>query len=89
MDRSNCTIDQSTLFNIHLIKSTLPILSLVTCISAIALLVHYKFYRSFNYRLILYLLLSHVLNATVNSFQVLFIWSVLDTSSKMERRVFA
>ena len=58
----NCTVEDCTLLCIYYAMSTL---SLVMCMVAIAVMIYYKFYRSFNYRLILYLLISFLINALI------------------------
>ena len=46
--------------------STLSILSLVICIVGIFVLVYYKLYHSYHYRLVLYLFISFLIKAIVN-----------------------
>ena len=56
----NCTVKEC----IHSwIDLGLSIPSVVTCVVAIAVMIYYKFYCSFNYRLILYLLISFLIKA--------------------------
>ena len=75
MNEGNCTID-GLIHSIRIIKLILPIVSLLSCIGAISLFIYYQFYRSFNYRLILYLLLSHLVKAVINCLQLFYIWGV-------------
>ena len=80
MNESNCTID-GLIHSIRIIKLILPIVALLSCIGAISLFLYYQFYRSFNYRLILYLLLSHVVHAIINCLQLFYIWEVVEVPS--------
>ena len=63
------------MFNMDLVGSLLAVLSLVMCVVAIATLAYYKFYRSFNYRLILYLLISFFLDAVTSCLVLLLAWN--------------
>ena len=73
---SNCTFSNSTLLDVvHLLGAVLSMLSLIMCIVAIAILVHYKLYRLFNYRLILYLIVSFLIKSTSNSLELPFFWN--------------
>ena len=69
----NCTLSNSTLLTTNLIRVGLGLLSLPVCAGAIALVSYYRFYRSFNYRLILYLLVSFINDAVANSFELPFV----------------
>ena len=71
----NCTLSNSTLFTTDLIRTILAIGSLPMCAVAILLMMYYRFYQSFNYRLILYLLISFVIDAMANSIQLPFVLS--------------
>ena len=61
------------------------IISIVTCVLAIAVMIYFKFYRSFNYRLILYLLISFLLYAiSLTSISILaLVFSCLDSSDDL------
>ena len=60
----NCEVDSPAL---RCMGFALSILSLLMCTAAITAIVYYKFYRSFNYRLILYLLISFLIEAIFTS----------------------
>ena len=58
----NCTVEHCNLLSIYYAVS---ILSVVMCMVTIAVMIYYKFYRSFNYRLILYLLVSFLVKVLI------------------------
>ena len=62
----NYTVGECTLFGIIFLLSTL---NLVMCMVAIAATLFYKFYRSFNYRLILYQLISFLIKELITMTQ--------------------
>ena len=71
------------MFNMELISSMLAILSLAMCIVAIATLIYYKFYRSFNYRLVLYLLISFFLDALTTCLVLSLTWYYYSKTAKL------
>ena len=83
MDKSNyCNISNSTLLAVDIISSTFPIVSVIACALALVLIAYYKLHHSFNYRLVLYLLVSHFMNSVTNTLQVPFLWLKNDTNKE-------
>ena len=53
-------------------RASLALASAILCVAAVVLLVYSKLYRSFHYRLILYLLIANIINCLFDALQMLF-----------------
>ena len=75
MDKTNyCDFSDSSSLTIDIISTTFPIVSVVTCALALVLIAYYKLHHSFNYRLVLYLLVAHLMNSITDTLQISFLW---------------
>ena len=57
-----------------LARCSLAVASTILCVAAVILLVYKKLYKSFNYRLILYLLVASIINSVTDTLQMPFYW---------------
>ena len=60
--------------DVDLARYSLAIASAILCVAAVILLVYKKLYSSFNYRLILYLLIASIINSVIDTLQMPFLW---------------
>ena len=82
MDKTDyCNISASTLLKIDIISTTLPVVAVVSSTLAVLLLTYYKLYRSPAHRLILYMLLSQLMNSSTDTLQIPFLWLRNDVSN--------
>ena len=60
--------------DVDLARYSLAVASAILCVAAVILLVYKKLYTSFNYRLILYLLIASIINSVTDTLQMPFYW---------------
>ena len=71
----NCPNTSNSKWNdadIDIARASVSLASAILCVAAVVLLVYSKLYSSFNYRLILYLLIASIINCVVDTLQVPF-----------------
>ena len=73
-DSANSSTSMWSNDDVDLARYSLAVASVIVCVAAVILLVYKKLYTSFNYRLILYLLVASIINSVVDSLQMPFYW---------------
>ena len=73
---------------VDIARASLSLASTILCAAAVILLVYSKYYRSFNYRLILYLLIANIISSLVDALQMPFYWYFPETSLTLPQRYF-